>query len=139
MSDVIRFGVSLPRKLLTTFDAVIKRKGYKVRSEAVRDLIRAFLADEEASRDEGFVVGAVTLVYDHRVPDVQEHLTEIQHEEGEVIISTMHVHLRGHHCLEVLAVKGPARRVRKVADRLVAARGVKHGKLTVVAAGESLP
>lgn len=139
MSKTSRFGVSLAEELLREFDRLIGRKGYASRSEAIRDLIRDYLAEEAWTAGRGPAVGTVTLVYDHHVPDLQEKLTDAQHEHAGVVVSTLHVHLERHRCLEVLVVRGKANDIRALADRLIGARGVKHGKLTLVAAGKELP
>ena len=139
MSKISRFGVSLAEELLREFDRLIGRKGYASRSEAIRDLIRDYLAEEAWKAGRGPAVGTVTLVYDHHVPDLQEKLTDVQHEHAGVVVSTLHVHLERHRCLEVLVVRGKANEIRARADRLIGARGVKHGKLTLVAAGKELP
>jgi len=139
MSKTSRFGVSLAEELLREFDRLIGRKGYASRSEAIRDLIRDYLAEEAWKAGRGPAVGTVTLVYDHHVPDLQEKLTDIQHKHAGVVVSTLHVHLARHRCLEVLVVRGKANEIRTLADRLIGARGVKHGKLTLAAAGDELP
>ncbi len=139
MSKTSRFGVSLAEELLREFDRLIDRKGYASRSEAIRDLLRDYLAEEAWKAGRGPAVGTVTLVYDHHVPDLQEKLTDIQHEHAGVVVSTLHVHLERHRCLEVLVVRGKASEIRALADHLIGARGVKHGKLTLVAAGKKLP
>ncbi|UCH79403.1 MAG: nickel-responsive transcriptional regulator NikR [Candidatus Coatesbacteria bacterium] len=139
MNDTVRFGVSLAEELLAEFDELISRKGYASRSEAIRDLLRDYLAEEAWRAGRGPAVGTVTLVYDHHVPDLQEKLTGLQHEGADVVVSSLHVHLDRHRCLEVLVVRGRADEIRALADRLIGARGVKHGKLTLVAAGKELP
>lgn len=139
MRKVTRFGVSLAEELLAEFDALIGRKDYASRSEAIRDLIRDYLAEEASRSGSARAVGTVTLVYDHHVADLQEKLTDIQHDESDLVVSTLHVHLDRHRCLEVLVVRGKAAKIRALADKLIGARGVKHGKLTLVAAGKELP
>jgi CopG family nickel-responsive transcriptional regulator len=139
MSKTSRFGVSLAEELLAEFDRTIGGKGYASRSEAIRDLIRDYLAEQAWKAGRGPAVGTVTLVYDHHVPDLQEKLTDVQHKHAGVVVSTLHVHLDRHRCLEVLVVRGKADEIRTLADRLIGARGVKHGKLTLVAAGRELP
>jgi CopG family nickel-responsive transcriptional regulator len=139
MAHIIRFGVSLAEELLAEFDALIGRKGYASRSEAIRDLIRDYLAEEASRFGSSPAVGTVTLVYDHHVAELQEKLTAIQHGESGLVVSALHVHLDHHRCLEVLVVKGRAAKIRGLADKLIGARGVKHGKLTFVAAGKELP
>lgn len=133
-----RFGVSIPSGLLSRFDALISGKGYSNRSEALRDLIRDRLVEEEWKAGKGEVVGTVTLVYDHHVRELSRRLIELQHQHHAEILSTLHIHLDGHHCLEVLAVRGRAKEVRRIADRLIGTKGVKHGKLVTTTTGKAL-
>jgi len=84
-------------------------------------------------------VGTVTLVYDHHKPHVQETLTELQHDHLHTIISALHVHLDHHNCLEVLVVRGKASALQALADRVIGAKGVKHGKLAITSTGKELP
>jgi CopG family nickel-responsive transcriptional regulator len=140
MSDqVVRFGVSLDPVLLEHFDAMIKEEGYTNRSEAIRDLIRERLIKEEWEQADALVAGTVSLVYDHHELDLPRRLTEVQHDHHDLIISTVHVHLDHHNCLEVLVLKGKAAKVRMLGDRLVSTRGIKHGKLTFTTTGARLP
>jgi CopG family nickel-responsive transcriptional regulator len=134
-----RFSVSLPPALLTQFDAMSADRGYDNRSLAIADMIRAQLVDFQQRMDTGEIAGTITLVYDHHKPHLQASLTNIQHDHHEVILSTVHVHLDHHNCLEVLIVRGRASIIRKIADELIAAKGVKHGKLTVTTTGKDLP
>jgi CopG family transcriptional regulator, nickel-responsive regulator len=137
--SVARFSVSLPPALLEQLDAMSSQKGYDNRSLAIADMIRDRLVEHRQKFGDEEIAGTITLVYDHHTQHVQEALTEIQHDHHEVIISTMHVHLDHHNCLEVLVVRGKAALVKKIADELIAARGVKHGKLTVTTTGKNLP
>ena len=135
MSKLIRFGVSINADLLKQFDDYIERKSYTNRSEALRDLIRDHLVEEEW--DEGKeTVGTITLVYDHHVPELMERLTDLQHHYQKLIQSTLHIHLDADRCLEVLVVRGRSRDIRAVADGLIATKGVKHGKLTATTTGK---
>ncbi len=129
MSKLARFGVSMNSALLEKFDSLIKRKGYSNRSEAVRDLIRNTLVDDRWSRDDEPAVGTVTIIYNHHTRELSDKLTEQQHNHHHAIISTLHVHLDAHYCLEVVVIKGTTRRVRQIADELIGTRGVVHGKL----------
>jgi CopG family nickel-responsive transcriptional regulator len=134
-----RFSVSLPPTLLDQLDAMTGEKGYDNRSLAIADMIRAQLVEHRQKSDSGEIAGTITLVYDHHKMHVQETLTDIQHDHHEVILSTVHVHLDHHNCLEVLIMRGKASVIRKIADELIAAKGVKHGKLTVTTTGKDLP
>ena len=134
-----RFSVSLPPALLEQLDEMTHEKGYDNRSLAIADMIRAQLVEHRQKSDSGEIAGTITLVYDHHKQHVQATLTDIQHDHHEVIISTLHVHLDHNNCLEVLVVRGKAATIKKIADELIAAKGVKHGKLTVTSSGKDLP
>lgn len=136
---VDRFSVSLPRQLLRDLDAMARARGYENRSQAIADMIRSQLVEHRQQNESAEIAGTITLVYDHHKPHLQDALTDIQHDHHEIIISTLHVHLDHHHCLEVLVVRGKSGRVRKIADALLSAKGVKHGKLTITSTGHDLP
>ena len=138
MSELIRFGVSINENLLEAFDRLIVRKGYQNRSEAIRDLIRNQLVEMQWEKEDEEVAGTVTLIYDHHVRGLSDLLLELQHKYHHLILSTMHLHLDHHNCLEVLAVKGTAKQAREVAERLISVKGVKHGKLTITSTGKNL-
>lgn len=125
-----RFGVSINQRLLERFDAVLREKGYDNRSEAIRDLIRDYLVEEEWCGSKAEVVGCAVLVYDHHVHGISERLTETQHRYKN-IVSSMHVHLDEDNCLEVLVIRGVADEVKRITGSLISARGVKHGKLVM--------
>ncbi|MGQ9918942.1 MAG: nickel-responsive transcriptional regulator NikR [Bryobacteraceae bacterium] len=133
MGDLARIGVAIDEDLLKRFDAFNARRGYTNRSEAFRDLIRNALIEDKAAAPDSEVVGTLTLVYDHHVRLLQERLTHMQHEHFSETISTLHVHLDHRHCLEVLVLRGKSSRVRQIADRLIATKGVRHGRLTLTA------
>ncbi len=132
-----RFSISLEGDLLAGFDAYISRHGYSNRSEAVRGLIRKALIKDEWA-DDSEVVGVVTMVYDHHKSQLQERITELQHDFYERITSTTHIHMDHHNCLEVTIVKGKASQVQELAGRLIALRGVKDGSLTMSSTGGHL-
>lgn len=138
MGETVRFGISIDDKLLKSFDLLIEEKGYLNRSEAIRDLIRASLVELKWEKGEEETVGTVTLVYNHHVRDLSDKLTEQQHGHHDQIVSSLHVHLDAHNCLEVLVVRGKAREVKKIADELIGVKGVKHGKLVMTTTGEEL-
>jgi CopG family nickel-responsive transcriptional regulator len=138
MSGLSRIGVAIDSELLARFDRLIAQRKYTNRSEAFRDLIRDELVEKNWESPESHVVGTVTLVYDHHVRLLSEKLTSIQHDFHRQILSTLHVHLDHDNCLEVLVVRGKAADVRKVADTLISAKGVKHGRLTITTSGADL-
>jgi len=138
MAKLKRFGVSVPAELVDAFDHLIEGKGYRTRSEAVRDLMRDALVETEWESGSGEVVGTVTIVYDHEVRELSRMLTHVQHHHLHSIVCTTHVHLDEHHCMEVLVLRGSASEVRAIADKLISTRGVKHGKLVCTTTGKSL-
>jgi CopG family nickel-responsive transcriptional regulator len=138
MQDLTRFGISINDTLLKRFDALIAEKGYVNRSEAIRDLIRNALVEEEWTKENDETVGTVSLVYDHHTRDLSDKLTEHQHSHHKEIISSLHVHLDEHHCLEVVVIKGKAKDIKRLADELVGTKGVKHGKLMTTTTGKGL-
>ena len=138
MADLTRFGISIDDRLLKRFDALIADKGYGNRSEAIRDLIRGALVEEQWAREDEETVGTVTLVYDHHTRDLSDKLTEQQHSHHDAIVSALHVHLDAHNCLEVVVVKGKVGEVRRLADELIGTKGVKHGKLVMSTTGREL-
>ena len=137
MKKTIRFGVSLDHHLLEGFDRLIKDKKYVNRSEAIRDMIRDQLVDEEWKLGEK-VIGTITIVYDHDVRELGETLAHLQHKYHKAVKSTLHVHLDERNCMEVLVVVGKGAAVKAIADRLIGTKGVKHGKLTMTTTGKTL-
>ncbi len=136
--SVTRFGISLETVLLERFDRRIGQKGYSNRSEAIRDLIRDSLVKEEWESSTEETVGTITIVYSHDTRELPDTLADLQHLYHHSIISSMHIHIDGHNCLEVIVVKGKARDIKTIADRLIGTKGVKHGKLTVTTTGKDL-
>ena len=135
---VDRFSVSLPGQLLQQLDDMVEEKGYTNRSLAIADMICDQLVEHQQQSQRGEIAGTITLVYDHHKHGLQEALTNVQHDHHHSIISTLHPHLGHHNCLEVLVVHGRAEEIKKMADLLIAAKGVKHGKLTITTTGKDL-
>jgi CopG family nickel-responsive transcriptional regulator len=138
MSKMVRFGVSMSAELLDSLDALLEKIGYSSRSEAIRDLVRSRLVEEEWEEVGREAVGTITLVYSHEVRELTEVLTSLQHQYCQEIISTTHIHLDPHNCLEVLIVRGQNRKIKEIAEKLISTRGVKHGKLTTTTTGKEL-
>ena len=133
MGILSRIGISIDSELLRRFDRFIAGRGYENRSEAFRDLIRDRMVGSAVVAPNAYVVGAVTLIYDHHTRLLPEKLTDIQHEHHEVIISTLHAHLDHDSCLEVIALRGKSGAVQDLADRLISTKGVQHGRLVMSA------
>jgi CopG family transcriptional regulator, nickel-responsive regulator len=129
-APLVRFGVAIEAPLLAELDAVVKERGC-TRSEMFRDLARTAVGRAKLPKGVD-AVATLTIVYDHHVRDLSEKLTEIQHELGELVRSTMHVHLSHDYCLEVLVMRGKSNELQAIADRILATRGVKHGGIEIV-------
>jgi len=137
MSFLKRFGISIEESLLKRFDTLIANKGYDNRSEAIRDLIREKLVDDEWEHEEGEKIGTVTLVYNHHKRGISENLNDIQHHMHECIISTMHVHLDEDNCIELIALRGDAQKLIKLVNKLISLKGIRHGKFVITTSGKN--
>ncbi len=137
MSELSRFGISLPGDLLDRFDSFIRKKNFPNRSKAIGDLIRQELIKQEW-KGRGDVAGAITLIYNHHKRDLLSRVTDIQHDFQKSIISTQHIHLDHDNCLEIVAVKCRAERARKLADALKSLKGIKHVALSMSSTGEDI-
>jgi len=135
---VERIGISLDGKLLKQFDRLIKSRGYSNRSEAVRDLIREKLIEREWTAPEKETVAALFLVYEHHAMNLTERLTQAEHDAYHRIVSTMHVHMDHDNCLEIIILRGPGREIKKLADRIISLRGVKHGRFIPGTTGKQI-
>lgn len=138
-SKTTRFSVSMPEHLVQRLDRMMRAHNYANRSQLVARLVRDALLEDLPESETTEIAGTITLVYDHHKPNLQTLLTSIQHDHHAQIISTLHVHLDHDNCLEVLVVRGPAEKVRIIADELIAAKGVKHGRLVLNVSGSPLP
>ena len=128
---MIRISVTIDNDLLKRFDRTIKKKKYENRSKAFRDLVTDFLIEEEWESLTTEVIGVITLLYDHDIKGITEKLTDIQHGMSKNIISTMHIHVDRHNCVEIIAIRGLPHDLVQISDRLISSKGVKHGKLVI--------
>lgn len=135
MADVERVSLAIERDLVERFDQLLARSGHSNRSEAIRDLMRSRVVEEESAAGRGESVATVTIVYDHTKRDLADRLLETGHEHHRMILATMHVHLDDEHCLEVMALRGKPADLRHFADHLIGMKGVRHGKLVMSSAG----
>ncbi len=128
--SVIRFGVSLEKELMDALDDYINENHLSNRSQAIRYLINKNIVEKKWLCN-NIVAGSVTLVYDHHKRDILNQLTDIQHDYHEVILSSQHFHLDHDNCMEIIAVKGKASVLTGLSDKLIAVKGIRHGKLTM--------
>jgi CopG family nickel-responsive transcriptional regulator len=139
MGQLTRTGIALDSDLLARFDRYIAKQGYKNRSEAFRDLIRDKLVGAAVESPEAAVVGTITIIYDHHSRLLPDKLMDLQHENHNMVIATTHVHIDHDSCLEVVVVKGQARKVQAFADLLIGTKGIRHGRLVMSSPAVVLP
>lgn len=133
--DLARFSVAMPKELLSRFDQLVVRRGLaKNRSEVIRDLVRDALVEDECGVPGAEVVGTLTIAFDHHASDLQEKLHAIQHDYVATIVSSLHVHLDQHHCMEVIVLRGESRLVQDIANLILGTKGVKNGRLVMTTA-----
>ena len=131
MEKITRFGVSIEPELLKKFDKVIKKKGYKNRSEAIRDIIRENLISKKTEDPNSEAIGTLTMIYDHHAGNLTNRLLDLQHHHHKEILTTTHIHVDHDNCLEVLVLKGKTRNIQKLADNIKSLKGIKHGELVI--------
>jgi len=134
MADLERIGISMDKELLAAFDELIGRQGYQSRSEAIRDLVRQELSQDRLRDPEAEAVAAVCLVYDHHATKLTEKLIGLQHSHLLHAISSMHVHLDSHDCLEIIVLRGQVREIQKMGEKILSLKGVKLGRINLVSA-----
>ena len=128
---VSRISVSVDPELLDEFDETTQKIGYN-RSTAIQVAMRDFLTEHKWKDLEGLLAGVITMMYDHHTAGVTEELTHLQHNYTDIINSSTHVHLDHHNCLEILAVKGDASRIKALADSLEVIRGIQQIKVSLM-------
>ena len=131
MSSLVRFSVSLESDLLDEFDRYIVEQRFATRSEAIRQLLRETLTSHAWAEDAADAAATLTIVYDHHRAGLMEKLIAAQHRHAHLVVSTMHVHLDGDHCLEVIALRGPAAELGRMAAELKGLKGIHQGQLVL--------
>jgi CopG family nickel-responsive transcriptional regulator len=132
MSRIERIGVSLETGLLEDFDALIERKGFASRSDAIREMIRQSLSEGQIESPSSVAVAAIFLVYDHHTSGLTKKLNAMQHSQFYHVLASTHIHLDHHNCLETIILKGKTRQIKLLADQLSTVRGVKLSRVNLV-------
>jgi CopG family nickel-responsive transcriptional regulator len=132
MEQIERIGVSLDKNLLTDFDKLIAKKGYQSRSEAIRDLIREQLSQDKTVNPKATAMAVVCLVYDHHATKLMQKLTHLQHSHLLQTISSLHIHLDEHDCMEVIVLKGRVGEINSTAEKILSTKGVKLGRINLI-------
>ena len=133
-SNVSRISMSLPEELLSELDMMVAERGFASRSAAVSDMIHQGLMDYKSQHGADLMAGVITLVYDNTVSGLKKRLSDLQIQYIDEVISSLHVHMANSHTMEVMLVQGPAVRLRQIADEMISCRGVKSGKIHLIAA-----
>ena len=131
MSKITRFSVSLEDDLLEQFDRYCQQQQFATRSEAIRQLLRETLTKEAWAGESKDAAGTLTLVYDHHRPQLRDHLTKLQHDHTDMVVSTLHAHLTHDLCLEVIVLRGPSAKLQKIASQLRGLKGIYKGELVM--------
>jgi CopG family nickel-responsive transcriptional regulator len=134
MSDIVRFSVSVENDLLEKFDRFCKEERFATRSEAVRQLIRDTLTRRAWVGQSKEAAGTLTLVYDHHRAQLRDKLLQVQHDHTANVVATLHVHLEHDLCLEVIALRGPADELQRIAAQLRGLKGIYKGELVMASA-----
>jgi len=119
----------LPKNLLKEFDSIIERRGYSSRSEAIRDAIRIYINEYKwLEKEEGEAVGVLNVVYDHDVKGVSDELVDLQHDFSDIILTSLHLHLKRDLCLEMIILRGDMKRIKEIANKVSSVKGVRFVK-----------
>jgi CopG family nickel-responsive transcriptional regulator len=137
MSRLVRFGISIDHELIEKFDTLIKQKNYENRSEAIRDLIRESIVEEEWQHNQQ-IIGAIALVYDHHKRQLVNKLLDIQHNFHDVVLSSQHIHIDHNNCLEIMIVKGLSELIKGFYNKIRAIKGIKHINIIKSTSGREL-
>lgn len=133
MDKMQRVGISIEDDLLKKFDKLIEKQGYANRSESLRDLIRDKLMVADLAKPNTSAIAAIFVVYDHHSSQLSQKLIQLQHSQLLKTISSMHVHIGHHECLEVILLRGKVRQIKKLSEAIIALKGVKLGKVNLIA------
>ena len=131
--QVERISLSIPGKILRSFDELVEERGFDSRSQAVSELVMRELNRHTSQKGTEIMTGTITLVYEHSKGDLKRKLADIQSDHIKEVISSLHVLLEDEHTLEVVLVQGKARQLRKIANLLITCKGVKSGSMTLTA------
>lgn len=128
--SVVRFGVSIEKDLLKELDEYVRKNSFANRSQAIRKLISNIRIKEKWDENK-IVAGSITIVYDHHKKDILNKLTDVSHDYHNAILSSQHFHLNHDSCLEIIVVKGKAKILKELSDKIIALKGISHGQLSI--------
>jgi CopG family nickel-responsive transcriptional regulator len=132
LTKIIRVGVTFPPDLLKDLDKIVTDMGYKSRSKAIHDTVRTFVNEQKWLINlEGKKVGSITMIYNHKMRELESDLTDTQHQFESIISASMHIHVSEEKCLETIAIQGPAEKIKRLVEKLRARRGVEEVRLNI--------
>ena len=128
-----RITITIDDDLLETVDKLSERRGYTSRSEALRDIVREAVTQEQSvGAGKAPCFATLSYIYEHETRDLARRLTSAQHHHHDLSVSTLHVHVNDVDCLEVAVLKGTVQEVRSFAEGVISQRGVRLGSLHVM-------
>ena len=125
-----RFGVSLDESLLESLDLFVVNNGFTNRSQAIRFLVEKNIAETKWLCNH-VVDGTIIIMYDQSKKDISVKIEEIQQAYQQVILSSSQYYLNSNFCLHIATVTGEAYKLTELSDKLIAIKGIKHGKLVM--------
>ena len=125
-----RFGVSLDESVLESLDLFVVNNGFTNRSQAIRFLVEKNIAETKWLCNH-VVAGTIIIMYDQSKKDISVRIEEIQQAYQQVILSSSQYYLNSNFCLHIATVTGEAYKLTELSDRLIAIKGIKHGKLVM--------
>lgn len=126
-----RVTLSLPASVANQLDALVDRRIHANRSQAASKLLAGALLTSSPDLDNRVLAGTVTLTYSHSRRGVEAALSRIQHRYLKEVVTTQRVHLAHGHTLEVVLLQAPGKTLRRIADELLACKGVTNGQLYI--------
>jgi CopG family transcriptional regulator, nickel-responsive regulator len=127
-----RITITIDEDLLETVDALMRRRGYASRSEALRDMIRSAAARDAVSEGKTLCMAVLGYVYDHETRALAQRLSRTLHDHHDLAVASMRVPIDHASSLDVSVLKGPMSEVHGLVDAVTAQRGVRHANLHVV-------
>lgn len=115
-------SISVPDELLQKFDRTSEGKGFKTRSDAMRESMRSFVDEAEWASATGENQVVITMVYDEVGP--RSELSVLQHRYEEIQMM-LHLHLEKGQCMEVFIARGENSRLREILGKIRKVKGVR--------------
>jgi CopG family nickel-responsive transcriptional regulator len=137
-NKVVRFGVSIKKKLFDAFEEFMRKKGYAKRSKAIRDLMRNAILEEAWKDKEGIITATVVIVYNHKMPLLTDKIVDIQHNYLKEVLFSSHVHINEINCMEITVLRGEVKRIYSFSKEFSKLRGVKFVKIVPAATGKDV-